>query len=172
MAAGSTSIAAPSTSLVVDPNLAEAVTVLARSIPTLSTPAERKIMDYCKNLKNMGCKVFIGLLESELAWSWLQKLEMTSVTLQIEFMNLKQGGITVAKYKQKFSELSEFAPTMVATNADRCKKFQDGLHVSIPDRLTTLDTDDFNKWVNMAIKAEQNLKKMKDRDEKFRKRKG
>ena len=61
---------------------------------------------------------------------------------------------------------------MVATDANRCKKFQDGLHVSIRDRLTTLDTDDFSKWVNMAIKAEQNLKEMKDRDEKFRKRKG
>ena len=61
---------------------------------------------------------------------------------------------------------------MVATDADRCKKFQDGLHVNIRDRLTTLDTDDFNKWVNMAIKVDQNLKEMKDRDEKFRKRKG
>ena len=87
-------------------------------------------------------------------------------------MNLKQGGMTVAEYEQKFNELSEFAPTVVATDADRCKKFQDGLHVSIRDRLTTLDTDDFNKWVNMAIKAEQNLKEMKDKDEKFRKRKG
>ena len=78
----------------------------------------------------------------------------------------------VVEYEQMFSELSEFASTMVATNADRCKKFQDGLHVSIRDRLTTLDTDDFIKWVNMAIKAEQNLKEMKDRDEKFRKKKG
>ena len=43
-------------------------------------------------------------------------------------------------------------------------KFQDGLHVSIRDRLTTLDTNDFNKWVNMAIKAEQNLKEMKHID--------
>ena len=79
--------------------------------------------------------------------------------------------MTVAEYEQKFSELSEFAPTVVAIDADRCKKFQDGLHVSIRDRLTTLDTDDFNKWVNMVIKAEQNLKEMRDRDKKFRKRK-
>ena len=62
--------------------------------------------------------------------------------------------------------------SVVTNDADKCKKFQDGLHASIRNRLTTLDTDDFNKWVNMAIKAQQNLKEMKDRDEKFRKRKG
>ena len=63
----------------------------------------------------------------------------------IEFMNLKQGGMLVAEYEQKFTELSEFAPSVVANDADRCKKYQDGLHVSIRDRLTTLDTDAFNK---------------------------
>ena len=61
----------------------------------------------------------------------------------------------VVEYEQKFSELSEFAPSVVATDADRCKKFQDELHVSIRDRLTTLDIDDFNKWVNMAVKADK-----------------
>ena len=66
--------------------------------------------------------------------------------------------MSVAEYEQNFTELLEFAPFVVANDADRCKKFQDGLHVNIRDRLTTLDTDDFNKWVNMAIKAEQNLK--------------
>ena len=40
-----------------------------------------------------------------------------------KFMNLKQGGITVVEYEQKFSELSKFAPIVVATDADRCKKF-------------------------------------------------
>ena len=53
--------------------------------------------------------------------------------------------MTVVEYEQKFSELSEFAPTVVATDADRCKKFQDGLHVSIRDRLTTLDTDEIGR---------------------------
>ena len=81
--AGSPSIAAPSAAPVVDRNLAEAVTALAKVIPTLSAPAERRKVDYCKDLKNMGCKAFTRLLESEMAWSWLQKMEMTSVTLQI-----------------------------------------------------------------------------------------
>ena len=55
---GSPSIAAPSTVPVVDLNLAEAVAALAKAIPILSAPAERRIVDYCKDLKNMGCKAF------------------------------------------------------------------------------------------------------------------
>ena len=55
-------------------------------------------------------------------------------------MNLNQRSISVAEYEHKFNELSEFAPSTVATDVDRCKKFQDELHVSIRDMLTTLDT--------------------------------
>ena len=87
-------------------------------------------------------------------------------------MNLKQDGMLVIEYEQKFTELLEFTPFVVADDADRCKKFQDGLHVSIRDGLTTLDNDGFNKWVNMVIEAEKNLKEMKDKKEKFKKRKG
>ena len=53
----------------VDPNLVEAVVALIRVIPTLTAPAEKGIVDYCKDLKNMGCKVFMGSLEVDLAWS-------------------------------------------------------------------------------------------------------
>ena len=67
----------------VDPNLAEAVAALARVIPTLTALIEKGIVDYCKDLKNMGCKVFTGSLKADLAWSWLQKIETTAITLQI-----------------------------------------------------------------------------------------
>ena len=80
--------------------------------------------------------------------------------------------MSVAEYEQKFTELSEFAPSVVANDGNRCMKFQDRLNVIIRDRLTTLDTDNFNKWVNIEIKAEHNLKEMEDKYEKFRKRKG
>ena len=52
-----------------DPNLAEAIAALARVIPALIAHAEKEIVDYCKDLKNMGCKVFTGSLEADLAWS-------------------------------------------------------------------------------------------------------
>ena len=87
-------------------------------------------------------------------------------------MNIMQGSMLVAQYKQKFNELLEFAPSIVATDVDRCKKFQDGLHVNIRDKLTTLDTDEFNKQANMVVKAKQNLKEMKNKENKFKKERG
>ena len=179
---GSSSIAAPPvTHPMADLNLAEVVAPLARVIPALTTPTEKGIVDYCKDLKNMSCNVFTRCLEPDLAWSWLLKIETTAITLQIpeplrlqcamqfledhahtwwkttlqryagrpalswanfrrefeeknyswtlkekkwtEFMNLKQGGMSIAEYEQKFTELSEFAPSVVANDEDRCKKF-------------------------------------------------
>ena len=63
-AAGSSSIATPP---VVDPNLVEAIMALARVIPTLIAPTKKRIADYCKDLKNMGCKIFTRSLELDLA---------------------------------------------------------------------------------------------------------
>ena len=66
-----------------DPNLAEAVTTLARIILALIAPIEKGIVDYCKDLSNMGCKVFTGSLEADLAWSWLHQIVTTAIILQI-----------------------------------------------------------------------------------------
>ena len=67
-AVGSSSIAAPpATPPIADPNLAEAVAALARVIPALTALTEKGIMDYCMDLKNMGCKVFTGTLKVDLA---------------------------------------------------------------------------------------------------------
>ena len=71
-AAGFSSVVAP---LAAQPiaylNLAEVVAALERVIPTLTALAEKGIVDYYKDLKNMGYKVFTGLVKVELAWSWL-----------------------------------------------------------------------------------------------------
>ena len=40
----------------------------------------------------------------------------------------------VMEYEQKFNEISEFALSVVAIDVDRCKKFQDGLFISIQKR--------------------------------------
>ena len=56
---------------------------LTKVIPTRTAPVEKGIVDYCKDLKNMGCKIFSRSLESDLAWSWLQKIETAFITFQI-----------------------------------------------------------------------------------------
>ncbi|CAL8152813.1 unnamed protein product [Prunus armeniaca] len=44
-----------------------------------------------------------------------------------EFLYLKQGSMLVAEYEHKFNELSRFAPELVATKEDRCRRFEGGL---------------------------------------------
>ena len=44
-----------------------------------------------------------------------------------EFINLKQGTMSVADYTAKFEELAQFAPTMVPNDSARKMKFIHGL---------------------------------------------
>ncbi|KAI5338891.1 hypothetical protein L3X38_018163 [Prunus dulcis] len=44
-----------------------------------------------------------------------------------EFLYLKQGSMSVMEYEHKFNELSRFAPELVATEEDRCGRFEEGL---------------------------------------------
>ena len=45
-----------------------------------------------------------------------------------EFLALKQGGMTVAKYHDKFIQLSWYAPTKVEDNDKRQELFMEGLN--------------------------------------------
>ena len=48
-----------------------------------------------------------------------------------EFLDLKQGTMTVLEYVAKFTELARFVDDYVATNMAKVRKFEDGLKLSI-----------------------------------------
>ena len=48
-----------------------------------------------------------------------------------EFLELKQGSMTVMEYVGKFIELARFVDDYVATNMAKVRKFEDGLKLSI-----------------------------------------
>ena len=48
-----------------------------------------------------------------------------------EFINLRQGKLSVANYVLKFDQLARFAPDIVATNASCKNKFMRGLNFDI-----------------------------------------
>ena len=48
-----------------------------------------------------------------------------------QFLNLKQGNLTVVGYEKEFSRLSKYAPEPVLTKIFRCRQFEDGLKESI-----------------------------------------
>ena len=71
-----------------------------------------------------------------------------------EFTSLKQGNMTVMDYRDKFTQLSRFAPTMVATEEERCRRFEWGLNLNIRAAQTTMAHDNFDDFVSAAIRAE------------------
>ena len=48
-----------------------------------------------------------------------------------EFLELRQGTMTVLEYVARFIELPRFGDDYMATDADKVRKFEDGLKLSI-----------------------------------------
>lgn len=57
-------------------------------------------------------------------------LELRESKLQ-EFINLKQGNMSVKEYWLKFTQLARYAPTMVEDNRSRMSKFVSGVADSV-----------------------------------------
>ena len=55
-----------------------------------------------------------------------------------EFLELKQGTMTVMKYVARFTELARFTDDYVATNIDKVRRFENGLRLSIRGRIVGL----------------------------------
>ena len=52
-----------------------------------------------------------------------------------EFLELKQGNMTVLEYVAKFIELARFGDHYVATDMAKVRKFEDGLKLSIQGKI-------------------------------------
>ena len=52
-----------------------------------------------------------------------------------EFLELRQGSMTVMEYVAKFIELACFADDYVATDMAKVRKFEDGLKLSIQGKI-------------------------------------
>ena len=64
-----------------------------------------------------------------------------------EFLELKQGTMTVLKYVAKFIELAHFADDYVTTNIAKVRKFEDGLKLSIQGKIVRLLQQDMDLMV-------------------------
>ena len=52
-----------------------------------------------------------------------------------EFLELRQGAMTLMEYVAKFTELTRFADDYVATDMVKVRKFEDGLKLSIQGKI-------------------------------------
>ena len=65
----------------------------------------------------------------------------------------------MAEYEVRFTQLSHYAPMMVATERDKCRRFEDGLHYDIRSQLTLSDTRTYQDLRAAATRVKRLLKK-------------
>ncbi|XP_012435378.1 uncharacterized protein LOC105761998 [Gossypium raimondii] len=81
-----------------------------------------------------------------------------------EFLELKQGRMTVSKYEREFVRLTKYTREYIPTKIAMCKRFEDGLNEDIKLLVRILELKEFVVLVDRAHKAEE-LSKEKIKDD-------
>ncbi|MQL81385.1 hypothetical protein Taro_013845 [Colocasia esculenta] len=74
--------------------------------------------------------------------------------MEQEFLSLAQGSMTVLEYEARFSELSKYAPHIVADERRKTKKFVMGLKPSLRTRLVAFDHRTLEEALSAACRQE------------------
>ena len=87
-----------------------------------------------------------------------------------EFILLEQRDLTVAQYEAKFTELSRFAPQLIATEEEKALKFQDGLKPCLKNKISILKLGVYLEVVDRALIAKKDNEELHQYREQQRKR--
>ena len=74
-----------------------------------------------------------------------------------EFLELKQGTMTVMEYVAKFIELARFTDDYVATDMAKVRKFENGLKLSIWGKIVGLLLQDMDYMVRIVMTIEMEI---------------
>ena len=74
-----------------------------------------------------------------------------------EFLELKQGTVTVLEYMAKFTELACFRDYYVASDMAKVRKFEDGLKLSIWGKIVGILLQDMDFMVRTALAIEREI---------------
>ncbi|XP_052625850.1 uncharacterized protein LOC128132889 [Lactuca sativa] len=77
--------------------------------------------------------------------------------LEKEFLELKQGGMTVTEYETQFNQRARFAAKYIPTEDDKSQLFMEGLRYEIRDFVINRDILSFDKAVEYVRKREHDL---------------
>ncbi|GKV45642.1 hypothetical protein SLEP1_g52703 [Rubroshorea leprosula] len=117
-----------------------------------------------KQFQNMNPPSFKGVLDPDVAKSWVKKLEKNVQAPEIkelEFMNLKQDDMTVDEYQAKFSSLMKFAPHLVNDEVRKVRKFQRGLKASIRNKVVPQMLKTYDEVLATAQIIEQDMEEQR-----------
>ena len=74
-----------------------------------------------------------------------------------EFLELKQGTMTVMEYMARFTELARFADDYVATGMANVRRFENGMKLSIRGRIVGLRLQDMDSMVGTTLTIEREI---------------
>ena len=74
-----------------------------------------------------------------------------------EFLELKQGTVTVMEYVARFTELARFDDDYVATDMAKVRRFENGLKLSIRGKILGLRLQDMDSMVGTALAIEREM---------------
>ena len=72
----------------------------------------------------------------------------------LEFLDLRQGDMTVLEYVASFTKLDRFGDDYVATDLAKVRRFEDGLRLSIRGKIVGLLLQDMDIMVRTALVKE------------------
>ena len=72
----------------------------------------------------------------------------------------------MTEYQRELTRLSKYAPEMLVTEEEKCRKFEDDLNYYIWAYVTGFDHDDYSKIVTCALNVERVKKEEYDRKER------
>ena len=87
-----------------------------------------------------------------------------------EFVRLERRDLTVTQYEAKFTELSCFAPLLIAIEEEKAFKFQDLLKPYLKNKISILKLGVYLEVVDRALIAEKDNEELHQYREQQRKR--
>ena len=96
-----------------------------------------------------------------MTWAEFQELFMCTYSPETakaqEFLELKQGAMTVMDYVARFTDLARFANNYVATDLAKVRRFENGLKLSIRAKIVGLRLQDMDSMVGTALTIEREI---------------
>ena len=74
-----------------------------------------------------------------------------------DFLELKQGAMTVMDYMARFTELARFADDYVATDMAKVRRFENGLKLSIQGKIVSLRLLNMDSMVGTALTIDREI---------------
>ncbi|WRX29416.1 Reverse transcriptase domain - like 10 [Theobroma cacao] len=136
-----------------------------------------------KEARQLGCVSFAGELDATVAKDWINYVSETFSDMGLdddmklmvatrllekrartwwnskekkrEFLNFKQGNLTVEEYETRFNELILYVPDLVKFKQDQASYFEEGLRNEIRERMTVTGREPHKQVIQTALQAEK-----------------